>query len=224
MRWLRGPHYLWADMVHPRPHPSRLRKLVTEFEPDAQEVPRILRMILLECVEEEEQGKEQEEPAAGCLEKRRSKSLSFVTLRSRLLGGALGGTCRPPEARLWPGEEDNGGGPHFSAGGTTRRVRSMPEMSPVEQTTQSWMGSAGEGGRVEVGAGSRYLWDHLGQSRMGRPGNIHSELGYSAMEHPDHANLLKNAHLHHIEGTTVYRQKYIPSRSSIGIQKHDLPI
>ncbi|XP_048853878.1 protein RD3-like [Brienomyrus brachyistius] len=117
----------------------RLRKLVAEFEPDAHEVPRILRMILLDIVEEEEQSKDQEEQAAGCSEKRRSKSLSFVTLRSRFLGVALGGSClcQPREARLWPGEDDDGGGPHFSAGVMTRRVRSMPEMSPVEQMTQS---------------------------------------------------------------------------------------
>lgn len=117
----------------------RLRKLVVEFEPEAHEVPRILRMILLDCVEEEEQSKEQEDRAAGCSEKARSKSLSFVTLRSRFLGGVLGESrlCQLREARPWASDDDDRDGLHFSVGGKTRRVRSMPEMSPMEQMAQS---------------------------------------------------------------------------------------
>ncbi|XP_066575160.1 protein RD3 [Amia ocellicauda] len=105
----------------------RFRKLVTEFEPEVQEVSRLFRSVLRDSLEEEEEegGHERSQ-----WDKRRSQSLSLVSFRSRLRINPFksGGAGTLAEDPLWGDEEEAGPGPV----GGARRVRSMPEIMPTE--------------------------------------------------------------------------------------------
>ncbi|KAJ8348620.1 hypothetical protein SKAU_G00272090 [Synaphobranchus kaupii] len=116
----------------------RFRKLVTEFEPDVNEVARIFRSVLSDCLEDDTLGLEEErmKEEASRFHKQRSKSLSFVTFRSRFRinpfrGGALAGD----EEEAWSGEEE--ATMPIGIQGRTRRVRSMPDITPLEESAQS---------------------------------------------------------------------------------------
>ncbi|KPP61291.1 hypothetical protein Z043_120626 [Scleropages formosus] len=124
---------------------SRFRKLVTEFEPDVHEVPRLFRSVLRDSLVEDEDLSDAEDKAqANLWAKQRSKSLSFVSFRSRFRinpfkGGALGGSRgNLPEAVTWTEEEEPEGVPAGLVAGSRRgRSRSMPEISPLEERAQS---------------------------------------------------------------------------------------
>nr|XP_015194305.1 PREDICTED: protein RD3-like [Lepisosteus oculatus] len=114
-------------MTLPGPLPTlpRVRKLVTEFEPDVHEVSRIFRSVLRDSLEEEEEREERRLQSRW--EKRRSKSLSLVSFKSRLrVNPFRGAGSALPEDELWRGEEEAGLG-------LARRVRSMPEITPLEE-------------------------------------------------------------------------------------------
>lgn len=112
--------------------------MVTEFEPDVNEVPRIFRSVLSDCLEDDELGLEEEmmREQASRFHKPRSKSLSFVTFRSRFrINPFRGGGLAVQEGEPWPGEEEEG--MPIGIQGRTRRVRSMPDITPLEESAQS---------------------------------------------------------------------------------------
>ncbi|KPP67039.1 hypothetical protein Z043_114399 [Scleropages formosus] len=119
----------------------RLRKLVAEFEPDAHEVPRIFRSVLLDCLDEEEgragAGQRALRTHAGRWDKQRSKSLSYITFRSQFLvnpfRGGRGGEL--PEEGAWSGDEEEPAPTGVSA--RARRVHSLPDITPTEERAQS---------------------------------------------------------------------------------------
>ncbi|XP_062855816.1 RD3 domain-containing protein [Trichomycterus rosablanca] len=117
----------------------RFRKLVTEIEPEVQEVPQLFRSVLRACLDEEQADMQLQSEAAHW-EKRRSKSLSFVTFRSKFrvlargrdsFGGSRGNL---QEACEWSEEEEEEEEAATSAAPHPRRGRSksMPEIIPIE--------------------------------------------------------------------------------------------
>ncbi|XP_036378994.1 protein RD3-like [Megalops cyprinoides] len=114
----------------------RFRKLVTEFEPDVNEVPRIFRSVLNDCLDEDEIGMEEDERAqASRWEKQRSKSLSYVTFRSKLRINPFRGGLKGHDEEAWTCDEEDD--VPVGVVGRTRRVRSMPDMTPIEERAQS---------------------------------------------------------------------------------------
>ncbi|KAM8908082.1 protein RD3 isoform 2-T2 [Spinachia spinachia] len=129
----------------------RFRRLVSEMEPDVHEVPRVFRAVLRECTDEARAGEDARAPAAG--RQQRSKSLSLVTFRSKFRPGQLfgggGGGARGSRGNLdqqvdWSDEEDADREEEeeedeeeaIKARARKGRSRSMPEISPVEQSAQ----------------------------------------------------------------------------------------
>ncbi|CAL8301894.1 unnamed protein product [Arctogadus glacialis] len=127
----------------------RFRRLVSQMEPEVQEVARLFRTVLRDCVEEQA-GEDTSDAHAPIFEKQhRSKSLSFVHFRSRFRtgplfrGGAMGGSRGNLEQSMeWsdeeeePMEEDIGRVEDArlrARAARKSRSRSMPEISPVEQ-------------------------------------------------------------------------------------------
>ncbi|CAL8356764.1 unnamed protein product [Merluccius merluccius] len=129
----------------------RFRQLVFQMEPEVQEVARLFRTVLRDCVEEQA-GEDASDAQAHVFEKQhRSKSLSFVSFRSRFrtghffkgsaVGGSRGNLEQPME---WSDEEEEEEmeediGAKEDARLRARaarkgRSRSMPEISPVEQS------------------------------------------------------------------------------------------
>ncbi|KAL6117387.1 uncharacterized protein ACO6RY_15183 [Pungitius sinensis] len=125
----------------------RFRRLVSEMEPDVHEVPRVFRSVLRECTDESNAG---EDAQARAGRQQRSKSLSLVTFRSKFRTGQLfgGGGTRGSRGNLdqqvdWYDEEDAEVGEEeeeeeeaIKARARKGRSRSMPEISPVEQSAQ----------------------------------------------------------------------------------------
>ena len=100
---------------------------------------RLFRTVLRDCVEEQAAAEDPPSDAQGLnFEKQhRSKSLSFDHFRSRFLavplfmGGALGGSRGNLEQSLeWTDEEEE----PMEDIGRRNRSRSLPEISPVEQS------------------------------------------------------------------------------------------
>lgn len=117
---------------------------MTEMEPEVQEVPRLFRTVLLNCLEEMESDAEMQARASRW-DKQRSKSLSFVSFRSRFRsargpGGFLGGSRSNLQEQVWMDEEEEEEVPEkvqVQRGSRRIRSRSMPEISPMEQRVQS---------------------------------------------------------------------------------------
>ncbi|GAA6098384.1 RD3 domain-containing protein [Tachysurus ichikawai] len=118
----------------------RFRNSVSELEPEVHEVPQLFRSVLRACLDEEHADEELQGRAARW-EKRRSKSLSFVTFRSkfRILSrgmGSFGGSrSNLQEENTWSEEEEEEGAEQAtSAAPRQRRGRShsMPEIIPTE--------------------------------------------------------------------------------------------
>ncbi|XP_076149108.1 protein RD3 [Alosa pseudoharengus] len=122
----------------------RFRKVVTEMEPDVQDVPRLFRTVLLNCLEEMESDAEMQ-ARANLWEKQRSRSLSFVSFRSRFRsargpGGFLGGSRGNLQEQAWLDEEEEEEVPEKVAvqrGSRRTRSASMPNISPLEQRVHS---------------------------------------------------------------------------------------
>lgn len=120
----------------------KLRKLVSEFEPDVHEVPGLFRSMLRDCLEEEEErdlSDAEMRARASQWGTQRSKSLSFVSFRSRFFvnpfkGVILGGSRNNlQEGAMWMDEEAEGD-PDRSVPPVRRgRSRSMPDITPVEE-------------------------------------------------------------------------------------------
>ena len=124
---------------------GRFRKLVTEVEPDVQEVPRLFRSVLMNCLDEMESNAELEARASRW-DNQRSKSLSFVTFRSRFrstrgFGSLLGGSRSNLQEQAWMDEEEEEEqvAEKVAVEKRSRRGRSMsmPEIRPLGQRVQS---------------------------------------------------------------------------------------
>lgn len=118
----------------------RFRNLVSELEPEVHEVPQLFRSVLRACLDEE-QADEELQGRAARWEKRRSKSLSFVTFRSKFRAlsrgmGSFGGSrSNLQEENTWSEEEEEEAAEQAtSAAPRQRRGRShsMPEIIPTE--------------------------------------------------------------------------------------------
>ncbi|XP_028815951.1 protein RD3-like [Denticeps clupeoides] len=120
----------------------RFRKMVTEFEPEVHEVPRLFRTVLRNCLDELE-GEDEIRSRANRWDKQRSQSLSFVTFRSRFRsakagGRGLGGSRSNLPEEAWLDEEEDEPEKVAEMRGSKRgRSRSMPEITPIEQRVQS---------------------------------------------------------------------------------------
>ncbi|XP_065127120.1 protein RD3 [Paramisgurnus dabryanus] len=119
----------------------RFRKLVSEFEPEVPEVPKLFRSVLQTCLDEL-QGDAELQNRVNRWEKQRSKSLSFVTFRSkfRTLGrgkGSFGGSRNDLQENTWSDEEEEMAEQVATAMCTRKgRSLSMPEITPLEQAAQ----------------------------------------------------------------------------------------
>ncbi|XP_030000609.1 protein RD3 [Sphaeramia orbicularis] len=121
----------------------RFRKLVSQMEPEVHEVPRLFRTVLRDCVDEVS-GNEEVHPQDQVYEKQqRSKSLSFDTFRTKFRTGNLfkGSTMRGSKGNLqqqvdWSDEEDSGEEEAINARARKGRSKSMPEITPMEQSAQ----------------------------------------------------------------------------------------
>lgn len=113
---------------------------MTEIEPEVHDVPQLFRSVLRACLDEQ-QADMQLQSGSAHWEKRRSKSLSFVTFRSkfRVLGhgrDAFGGSRGDLQeaCREWSEEDEEEEEAAASAVPHSRRGRSksMPEIIPIE--------------------------------------------------------------------------------------------
>ncbi|XP_052430768.1 protein RD3-like [Carassius gibelio] len=120
----------------------RFRKLVSEFEPEVHDVPKLFRGVLRKCLDEL-QGDAALQNRVYRWEKQHSKSLSFVTFRSKFGTrnhgkGSFGGSHNNlQEENTWS-DEDEEAAEQVTTVMRTRKGRSlsMPEITPPEQTAQ----------------------------------------------------------------------------------------
>ncbi|XP_061541279.1 RD3 domain-containing protein [Phycodurus eques] len=124
----------------------RFRRLVSQMEPEVYEVPRLFRSVIRDCLEEMTGGGVQH---SMLMKQQRSKSLSFVTFRSKFRTGYFFGGSGPRGSRGdleqqvdWSDEEgaeeddDGGEGEEEAIRARIRkgRSRSMPDITPLEQS------------------------------------------------------------------------------------------
>uniref|UniRef100_A0A8C1GKZ8 Zgc:162144 n=1 Tax=Cyprinus carpio TaxID=7962 RepID=A0A8C1GKZ8_CYPCA len=121
----------------------RFRKLVSEFEPEVPDVPKLFQGVLRNCLDELH-GDTELQNRVNRWEKQRSKSLSFVTFRSKFPTlnrgkGSFGGSRNNlQEENTWSDEDEEA----VEQVTTTMRTRkgrslSMPEITPLQQAAQS---------------------------------------------------------------------------------------
>ncbi|XP_039976503.1 RD3 domain-containing protein [Xiphias gladius] len=131
----------------------RFRRLVSQMEPEVHEVPRLFRSVLRDCVDEMNRNEDVQTQDTVFEKQQRSKSLSFVTFRTKFCTGNLfkGNGMRGSRGNLqqqvdWSDEEEDGEAEEeaIKARATKGRSNSMPDISPMEQTTQG----GEKGGRV----------------------------------------------------------------------------
>ncbi|XP_072252515.1 protein RD3 [Leuresthes tenuis] len=124
----------------------RFRRLVSEMEPEVQEVPRLFRTVLRDCVDEVNGNDDIQTPNPLLEKQHRSKSLSFVTFRTKFRTGQMfkGTGMRGSRGNLqqqvdWSDEEDDAEGEEaaIKARAGKGRSRSMPEITPFEQSAQA---------------------------------------------------------------------------------------
>ncbi|XP_060904282.1 RD3 domain-containing protein [Labrus mixtus] len=124
----------------------RFRRSVSQMEPEVHEVPRLFRSVLRECVDEVN-GNDEEQTEDTIFEKQqRSKSLSFITFRTKFRTGQFfkGSGMRGSRGNLqqevdWSDEEEEdeeGEEEAIKARARKGRSKSMPEISPMEQSAQ----------------------------------------------------------------------------------------
>lgn len=118
----------------------RFRRLVSQMEPEVHEVPRLFRSVLHDFVDEMNGNEEVQDTVYE--KQQRSKSLSFDTFRTKFRTGHFfkGGATRGSRGNLqqevdWSDEEDEEGEEEaIKARARKGRSRSMPEISPMEQS------------------------------------------------------------------------------------------
>ncbi|XP_077464819.1 protein RD3 [Stigmatopora argus] len=118
----------------------RFRRLVSQMEPEVYDVPRLFRSVLHDCLEEirEDSADVQKNMQ---MKQQRSKSLSFVTFRSKFRTGYFYGGSGQSGSRAdlrqqveWSDEEDAREEEAMRARVRKGRSRSMPEITPLEQS------------------------------------------------------------------------------------------
>lgn len=109
------------------------------MEPDVHEVPRLFRSVLHDCVDEMNGNEDVKDTIFE--KQQRSKSLSFDTFRTKFCTGLLfkGGDMRGSRGNLqqevdWSDEEEEEA---IKAMARKGRSRSMPEISPMEQSAHA---------------------------------------------------------------------------------------
>ncbi|XP_073342493.1 protein RD3 [Pagrus major] len=120
----------------------RFRRLVSQMEPEVHEVPRLFRSVLNDFMEESNSNEEVQETFE---KQQRSKSLSFDTFRTKFRTGQLfrGSSMRGSRGNLqqeldWSDEEDGEAEEEaIKARARKGRSRSMPEISPMEQSASA---------------------------------------------------------------------------------------
>ncbi|XP_068182277.1 RD3 domain-containing protein [Antennarius striatus] len=121
----------------------RFRRLVSQMEPDVHEVPRLFRSVLHDCVDEMNGNEEVQDTVFE--KQQRSKSLSFDTFRTKFRSGQLfkAGGMRGSRGNLqqevdWSDEDDGEEEEEaIKARARKGRSRSMPEISPIEQSAHA---------------------------------------------------------------------------------------
>ncbi|XP_035506077.1 RD3 domain-containing protein [Scophthalmus maximus] len=124
----------------------RFRRLVLQMEPEVHEVARLFRSVLRECVDEVNGNKYFQTQDPAFEKQQRSKSLSFVSFRTKFRTGHFfkGGGMRGSRGDLqqqvdWSDEEeeeDGGEEEAIKARAMKGRSKSMPEIMPIEQSAQ----------------------------------------------------------------------------------------
>ncbi|XP_068614358.1 protein RD3-like [Brachionichthys hirsutus] len=122
---------------------GRFRRLVSQTEPEVHEVPRLFRSVLHDHVEEMDGNEVVQDTVFE--KQQRSKSLSFDTFRTKFRTGQLfkGGGMTGSRGNLqqevdWSDEEDGDEEEEaIKARARKGRSRSMPEISPMEQSAQA---------------------------------------------------------------------------------------
>ncbi|XP_030251611.1 protein RD3 [Sparus aurata] len=119
----------------------RFRRVVSQMEPEVHEVPRLFRSVLNDFVDESNAPEEVQETFE---KQQRSKSLSFDTFRSKFRTGQFfRGSLRGSRGNLqqdldWSDEEDAEAEEEaMKARARKGRSRSMPEISPMEQSASA---------------------------------------------------------------------------------------
>ncbi|XP_045886335.1 RD3 domain-containing protein isoform X1 [Micropterus dolomieu] len=117
----------------------RFRRLVSQMEPEVHEVPRLFRTVLRDCVDETNGNEDMQDTPYE--KQQRSKSLSFVTFRTKFRtgqffkGSGMTGSRGNLQQIDWSDEEDGEGEEEaIKARARKGRSRSMPEISPMEQS------------------------------------------------------------------------------------------
>ncbi|XP_013861252.1 protein RD3 [Austrofundulus limnaeus] len=120
----------------------RFRRLVSQMEPEVHEVPRLFRTVLHNCVDEVN-ADDVHAPSAFFEKQQRSKSLSFVTFRTKFCTGQMfkGSGLRGSRGNLqqqvdWSDEDDDEEGEEEAIRARARkgRSKSMPDITPMEQS------------------------------------------------------------------------------------------
>lgn len=123
----------------------RFRRLVSQMEPEVHEVPRLFRSVLRDCVDEVNGNDEVPTQEVLFEKQQRSKSLSFVTFRTKFRTGHFpkGSNLRGSRGNLqqqveWSDDEEDGEGEEEAIKARARkgRSKSMPEITPIEQSAQ----------------------------------------------------------------------------------------
>ncbi|MEQ2316554.1 hypothetical protein AMECASPLE_033569 [Ameca splendens] len=123
----------------------RFRRMVSQMEPEVHEVPRLFRTVLRDCVDEVNGNEEVQAPNAFHEKQQRSKSLSFVNFRTKFRTGKMfkGSGLRGSRGNLqqqvdWSDDEEDGEGEEeaIRARAMKGRSKSMPEITPLEQSAQ----------------------------------------------------------------------------------------
>ncbi|KAM9849848.1 protein RD3 [Aulostomus maculatus] len=119
----------------------RFRRLVSQMEPEVHEVPRLFRTVLRDCIDESNEDLQMQDTVYE--KQQRSKSLSFVTFRTKFRTGHLfkAGGMRGSRGNLqqqvdWSDEEEDGEAEDEAIKARLRkgRSKSMPEITPLEQS------------------------------------------------------------------------------------------
>lgn len=118
---------------------------MSQMEPEVHEVHRLFRSVLRDCVDELNQNEETSTDVV-CEKQHRSKSLSFVNFRTKFQTGHFfkGSGTRGSRGNLqqqvdWSDEEEEDGEGEeeaIKARARKGRSKSMPEITPIEQSAQ----------------------------------------------------------------------------------------
>ncbi|CAB1433251.1 unnamed protein product [Pleuronectes platessa] len=128
----------------------RFRRMVSQMEPEVHEVARLFRSVLRDCVDEMNGNEYVQEQDTVFEKQQRSRSLSFVNFRTKFRtghffkGSGMSGSRGNLQQQVdWydeeeeeEEEEDGAEEEAIRARARKGRSRSMPEITPIEQSAQ----------------------------------------------------------------------------------------